>query len=157
VVDGRLVQRIELPAATIALVPGVGAASRLAAGADGCRYRAEDAAAAFADLTPRAGLRILASAEAPRPAGPGEPTGELAITVGAGQQIDIALHGPSSGTAGDAATPARSGNRDGAAVSLSPGSSDAAPRLPGPRRTPTAGVLTVHGSAWSWRPIEDVK
>jgi hypothetical protein len=118
VIDGRLVQRIELPAATIALVPGVSAASRLAAGADGCRYRAEDAAAAFADLTPRAGLRILASVEAPRPPGPGEPTGELAITAGAGQQIDIALHGPSSGTTDDTATPARSGNRDGAAVSV---------------------------------------
>jgi hypothetical protein len=161
VVDARLVQRIELPAATIALVPGVGAASRLAAGADGCGYRAEDVAAAFADLTPRAGLRILASAEAPREAGPGEPTGELAMTVGAGQQIDIALHGPpssaASGPPSDAATPAQSGNRDGAAVSLSPGSSDATPRLPGPRRTPTAGILTLHGSTWSWRPIEDVK
>jgi hypothetical protein len=157
VLDGRLVQRIELPATTIALVPGAGAASRLAAGADGCGYRAEDAAAAFADLTPRAGLRILASAEAPRETRSGQPTGELAMTVGAGQQIDIALHGPSSGAANDGATPARSGNRDGAAVSLTPGSSDATPRLPGPGRAPTAGVLTVHGSAWTWRAIEDVK
>jgi hypothetical protein len=157
VIDGRLVQRIELPPATIALVPGASAASRLAAGGDGCGYRAEDAAAAFADLTPRAGLRILASAEAPREPGADAPTGELAITVGAGQQIDIALHGPASGTANDSATPARSGNRDGAAVSLSPGSSDATARLPGPRRTPSAGVLSLHGSAWTWRPIADVK
>ena len=154
VIDGRLVQRIELPAATIALVPGSGEASRLAAGADGCRYRAEDVTAVLAELTPRAGLRILASADPPREAVAGEPIGELAITIGAGQQIDIALHGPASDTA---ATPAHSGNRDGAAVSLSPGSSDATPRLPGPQRTPTAGVLTVHGAAWSWRPIEGVK
>ncbi|HEU4729344.1 MAG TPA: hypothetical protein VFT22_15690 [Kofleriaceae bacterium] len=157
VIDGRLVGRIELPAATIALVPGAGAASRLVAGAEGCAYRAEGVAAAFADLTPRPGLRILASAEAPRDAGPGGPSGELGLTAGAGQQIDLALHGPASGTAGDSPTPPRSGSRDGAAASLSPGSSDATPRLPGPRRIPSAGVLTVHGSAWSWKPIEDVK
>src|SRR5262249_32204241 len=57
VIDGRLVQRIELPGATIALVPGAGAPGRLAAGAEGCSYRDSDVAAAFADLTPRAGLR----------------------------------------------------------------------------------------------------
>ena len=152
VVDGRLVQRIELPAATIALVPGAGAMSRLAAGAEGCLYRAADVDAAFADLTPRPGLRILASAEAPRGVVDGEPTGELAVTIGAGRQIDIALHGPTGGTA----TPARSGNRDGSAVSLTPGTSDAAPRLPGPRRAPTAGVLTVRDGGWTWRPIADV-
>lgn len=156
VIDGRLVARIELPAATIVLVPGAGAASRLAAGAEGCAYRAADVAAAFADLTPRPGLRILASAEAPREldrGDRGEPAGELALTVGAGQQIDIALHGPTSG----AATPARSGTRDGSAVSLTPGSSDATPRLPGPRRSSTAGILRLRGSAWTWSPIEDVK
>lgn len=153
VIDGRLVLRIELPAATIALIPGAGAASRLAAGADGCTYRAADVAAALADLTPRAGLRILASAEAPRQTARGEPTGELGLSPGAGQRLDIALHGPTRG----AATPARSGARDGSAVPLTPGSSDATPRLPGPRRAPTAGILTLRGSAWSWRPIEDVK
>ncbi len=153
VIDGRLVQRIELPAATIALVPGAGAASRLAAGADGCGYRAADVAAAFADLTPRAGLRILASAEPPRGVAEGEPTGELTLTVSAGQQIDIALHGAT----GSAVTAACSGNRDGSAVALTPGTSDASPRLPGPRRNSTAGVLTVRDTAWSWKPIEDVK
>jgi hypothetical protein len=152
VIDGRLVQRIELPGATIALVPGAGAASRLAAGPDGCSYRAADVAAAFADLTPRPGLRILASAEPPRGTAGGEPTGELTLTVGAGQQIDIALHGAT----GSAATPARSGKRDGSAAGLTPGSSDATPRLPGPRRTSTAGILAVRGNAWSWTPIEDV-
>jgi hypothetical protein len=152
VIDGRLVQRIELPAATIALVPGAGSPSRLVAGADGCGHRAGDVAAVFAELTPRDGLRIVASAEAPRHDIEGEPSGERAMTAGAGQQIDIALHGPTGG----AATPARSGKRDGAAAALTPGSSDATPRLPGPRRTPTAGVLTVHGNAWAWKPIADV-
>ena len=153
VVDGRLVQRIELPAATIALVAGAGSASRLVAGAEGCRYRAVDVAAAFAALTPRDGLRILASAEPPRSEPGGDPTGELALTVGAGQQIDIALHAPTAGTA----TAACSGNRDGSAVPLTPGSSDATPRLPGPRHASTAGLLTLHGTAWAWKPIEDVK
>jgi hypothetical protein len=152
VIDGRLLLRIELPGATIALVPGAAAASRLVAGADGCSYRAADVAAAFADLTPRQGLRILASAEAPRSAAGGEPTGELALTAGVGQQLDIALHG----AAGEA-TPARSGNRDGSAAHLTPGSSDATPRLPGPRRASTAGVLALRGNAWSWKPIADVK
>jgi len=152
VIDGRLVQRIELPAATIALLPGAKAPSRLAAGGDGCRYRAGDVASVFAGLTAREGLRIVAAAEAPR-AADGEPTGERDMTVGAGQQIDIALHGPT----GVAATPARNGSRDGAAVSLTPGSCDATPRLPGPRRFPTAGILTVRGGGWSWKPIQDVK
>jgi len=153
VIDGRLLQRIELPAATIALVPGAGAASRLAAGMDGCAYRAADVTAVFADLTPRAGLRILASAEAPREFDHGEPTGELALTAGAGQQIDLVLHGPTSG----AATRACTGQRDGSATSLTPGSSDATPRPPGPRRAPTAGILALHDNAWTWRPIEDIK
>lgn len=153
VIDGRLVQRIELSSATIALVPGAGAASRLVAGTDGCIHRTADVAAAFADLTPRPGLRILASTEAPRLSEGDEPAGELAMTAGAGQQIDIALHGPTSG----AATPARSGRRDGAAVPLTPGSSDATPRLPGPRRSSTAGILTLQGSAWTWTPIVDIQ
>jgi hypothetical protein len=151
VIDGRLLQRIELPGATIALVPGTGAASRLAAGVDGCSYRAADVAAAFADLTPRQGLRILASAEAPRGTAGGDATGELMLTAGVGQQIDIALHG----AAGEA-TPARSGSRDGSAADLAPGSSDATPRLPGPRRASTAGILALRGNAWSWKPIADV-
>jgi hypothetical protein len=153
VVDGRLVQRIELPGATIALVPGAGAPSRLIAGPDGCSYRGADIAAVFADLTPRAGLRIVASAEPPRSIVAGEATGERTLAVSAGQQIDIALHAAT----GDAASPPCSGNRDGSAVPLAPGSSDATPRLPGGRRISTAGVLTLRGAAWSWKPIEDVK
>jgi hypothetical protein len=155
VIDGRLVQRIELPGATIALLPGAGAASRLVAGAEGCAFGAAEIAAVFADLTPRAGLRILASAEAPRATD--EATGDLAITAGEGRTLDLALHGPASGTRDGAATGARSGDRDGLAVSVTPGSSDAMPRLRGASRSPTAGVLTVRGSAWRWQPIEDVK
>jgi hypothetical protein len=153
VIDGRLVQRIELPAATIALVPGAGAASRLVAGADGCSYRAADVAAILADLTRRPGLRILASAEAPRIGSRDEPSGELAVTTGAGQEIDVALHGPTT----DAASPPRTGRRDGAAVALTPGSSDAVPRLPGFYRRPSAGILTLRRDAWTWKSIEDVK
>ncbi len=151
VVDARSVRRIELADVTIATLPGAGAASRLVAGAEGCGYRREDVAAAFSDLTPRPGLRILASAEAPRTTDR-DPSGDLAITAGAGTQIDIALHGP---VALDASAP-RSGARDGAAIALTPGSSDALPRTSGPRHAPSAGILTVHGSSWSWKPIADV-
>jgi hypothetical protein len=153
VIDGRLVQRIELPLATVALVPGAGAASRLVSGADGCSYRAADVAATLADLTRRPGLRILATAEPPRSAARDEPSGELVVTAGAGPEIDIALHGPTTG----APSPPRTGRRDGAAVPLTPGSSDAAPRLPGFYRRPSAGILTLRGDAWSWKSIEDVK
>lgn len=148
VLDGRLVQRIDLPGAVVALLPGTGAASRLVPGADGCRYAASDAAAALTALTAQPGLRIAASSEPPRT---GEPaTGELALTPAAGQELDIALHG-STGPA----TAACSGHRDGAATAVTPGSSDATPRLPGPRRSPTAGVLTVRDTGWIWQPITD--
>jgi hypothetical protein len=151
VVDGRLARQIELPGATIATIPGAGAAARLGAGAEGCGYRASDVAAVLAELTQREGLRILASAEAPRIAVGGEPAGELALTAGPAQPIDIALHGPTA----EAATPARAGRRDGSAAALTPGSSDATARLPGPRRAPSAGLLLVDGAAWRWRPITD--
>jgi len=151
VVDGRLVQRIELPGATIALVPGAGAASRLVAGPAGCSYRASDATAALADLTARTGLRILASAEPPRTTRGGAATGELALTVSAGQQIDVAIYGPTD----EPVSPARTGRRDGAAVALTPGSSDATIRWPGAIRRPTAGVLIVRGNTWSWTPVQD--
>ena len=119
VIDGRLARRIELPGATIATIPGAGAAARLAAGAEGCGYRVADVAAALDELTKRDGLRILASAEAPRIEVGGEPAGELALTAGADRPIDVALHGPTAETA----TPERTGRRDGAATPLTPGSS----------------------------------
>jgi hypothetical protein len=37
---------------------------------------------------------------------------------------------------------------------LTPGTSDATPRLPGPRGA-SVGVLVVHGDAWTWKPIVD--
>jgi len=153
VIDGRRVHRIELGRLTIALVAGAGSPARLTAGADGCTYRAEDVSAAFADLTPRAGLRILASAEPPRSGGVDEPTGDLGLNARSGQQIDVALHGPTA----SAASPARTGGRDGLAVPLSPGSCDATTRLPGPYRFPSAGVLSVRGDTWTWTPIEGAK
>lgn len=152
VIDGRLAQRIALPGVSIATIAGAADASRLVAGTDGCAFRAEDIAAAFADLTPHPGIRILASAEAPRVTVDGEPAGELALVPGATQEIDVSLHGPVKVTA----SPARTGGRDGAAVALSPGTSDATPRLPGPRKSTSAGLLTITGSAWKWRPIADV-
>jgi hypothetical protein len=149
VIDGRLARRIELPDATIATIPGAGAAARLVAGAEGCGYRPSDVAAALDALTKREGLRILASAEAPRIEVGGEPAGELALTAGETHEIDLALHGPTA----EAATPERAGRRDGSAAALTPGSSDATARLPGPRRAPSAGLLLVDGAAWRWRPI----
>lgn len=152
VIDGRRARRIELPGATIATIPGAGAAARLVAGVEGCGYRAADAAAAFAELTKRDGLRIVASAEAPRIIVGGEPAGELALTAGPDRPIDLALHGPTAETA--EATPARSGKRDGAAVPLNPGTSDATTRLPGPQWAPSAGLLSLSaGGTWRWKPI----
>jgi hypothetical protein len=150
VIDGRRVGRIELPGTAIATIPGAGGAARLAAGAEGCGYRAVDAAAAFEELTKRPGLRIAATAEAPRITVGGEPAGELALTAGEARPIDVALHGPTA----EAATPELAGERDGAAVALTPGSCDATVRLPGPRHAPSAGMLLVTGGGWRWRPIE---
>lgn len=152
VIDGRRVRRIELPGATIAPIPGAGSEHRLVAGVEGCAYRPEDLARAFQELTARPGLRIVASTEAPRIVVEGEPAGELALSPGATHEIDISLHGPTT----EAPTPSRTGERDGAAVALSPGSSDATTRLPGPRHAPSAGILTLHGNAWRWKPIRGI-
>lgn len=149
VIDGRLARWIELPGATIATIPGAGAAARMVAGAEGCGYRVSDVAAVLGELTKREGLRILASAEAPRIAVGGEPAGELALTAGSAQPIDVALHGPTA----EAPTAERAGRRDGAAAALTPGSSDVTVRLPGPRRAASAGMLHVDGAAWRWKPI----
>jgi hypothetical protein len=155
VIDGRLAQRIVLPGATIATIAGASAANRLVAAGDGCAYRSSDVPAAFADLTKAAGLRILASAEAPRVIVGGEPAGELALTPGAGAEIDVVLHGPAA--TGTPATKSRTGGRDAEAAALTPGTSDATPRLPGGTHAPTAGILTVHGTSWTWKPIADVE
>ncbi len=153
VLDGRLAQRIELPGTTIAVVAGAGAVGRLVGGAEGCAYRATDVPRAFADLTGREGLRIMAAADAPRGTTGGEAVGELALTPGAGTEIDLVLHGPADG----AASRARTGGRDADAIALTPGTADATPRLPGPLHAPTAGLLTIHGTTWSWKPVADAE
>jgi hypothetical protein len=145
VIDARLARWIELPGATIATVPGAGAAARLAAGDDGCGWRASELDRVFAELSARKGVRVVASAEAPRD---NEPSGELALVTSAAQPIDIHLHGPTR----PAPTPARTGGRDGRAVSLSPGTADPTTRLPD-AHVASAGVLTIRGAAWTWRPI----
>lgn len=153
VLDGRLIQAIEAPGVAIATVAGAGARGRLVAADDGCAYRASDVTAALVALTARPGIRIVASAEAPRSLRGGEPVGELALTTGAGQEVDIALHGP----AGAGASRSRTGGRTGDAVALTPGTVDATPRLPGPATPPTAGLLTISGTSWSWKPITDAE
>jgi len=153
VIDGRLAHRIELGSATLGLAGGASAAGRLVAGSDGCAYAPAGVASLIADLTARKGVRVLASSEAPRDERAGEPTGELAITAGAGQEIDVALHGPMA----EGASRARAGGRDGNAVPLTPGTLDATPRLPDPARAPTAGLLVVRGDTWTWKPIADAQ
>lgn len=152
VIDGRLAQRIELPGATIATVAGAGAASRLVAGNQGCAYGAADLPAVLGALSSAPGLRILATAEAPRITLAGEAAGEIALTPGAGTEVDVVLHGPVT----EAPTRARTGGRDADAVPLSPGTADATARLPGPVRAPSAGILSVHAGTWSWKAIADV-
>lgn len=153
VIDGRLAQRIELHGVTIATIPGGGAADRLVAGGDGCAYRAEDVTPALADLTMRKGLRILATSEAPRITLDGEAAGEIALTPGTGTEVDVVLHGPLTA----APTKAISGAREAGAIALSPGTADATSRLPGPVRAPSAGILTIRGDAWSWKPVADAE
>jgi len=153
VVDGRLAQRVVLDGVTIALVAGASAAGRLVAGREGCVYPHAAIERAAGDLAGADGIRILATAEAPRQDGAdGEATGDLAVTVAAGSAVDIALHG--AGTA--SASRARTGGRDGDAIALTPGTSDATVRLSAaPDRHANAGLLTVHGDAWTWKPIVD--
>jgi len=146
VIDARRARWIELGGAAVATLPGAIAAERLVAGADGCAYDADDLAALTDALSARSGVRVLATAEAPRGTSGGEPTGEVALAPHA--PIDVLLHG-----AADAASPAASGTRDGAATALAPGPADATGRLPGPAHPPSAGVLAIHGNAWTWRVL----
>ena len=151
VVDGRLLRHIDVPGATIALVPGGGATGRRVAGTEGCAYQARDVTGLFVELTGKDGIRIVASAEAPRVTVGGEASGELALTPNAGQEIDVVLHGPTT----ESATRARAGARDGGAATVTPGTADATLRLPGPLRPSTAGLMTIAGGAWSWKSIAD--
>jgi hypothetical protein len=153
VIDGRLAQRIELPGASIATIAGASSADRLVAGADGCAYRTADVPSVLAALTAKPGLRILASAEAPRITIAGEPAGELALTPGAGTEIDLVLHGPID----VAPSKNRSGGRDADAIPLTPGTADATPRLPGGLHAPSAGLLSIRGTSWTWKTVTDSK
>ncbi|MEO8703179.1 MAG: hypothetical protein ABI867_24245 [Kofleriaceae bacterium] len=148
VIDGRLLRRIDLPGVTIAIAPGANAVERLVAGPEGCGYRATEVRAALAELSERAGVRILATAEPPRITVGGEAAGMLVLTPD--KPIDIVLHGPV-----EAASSARTGTRDGSHVALTPGTSDATTRLPGPRRPASAGILTISGESWRWKPLVD--
>jgi hypothetical protein len=148
VVDGRLATAIELPTATIATLPGAGAKARLVAGVEGCAWRTADVAHVFQRQASRAGLRIVATSEAPRKQVAGEPSGELALLAPRGS-IDVVVHGSSR-----AGSRPSQGHRDGVAASLSPGSVDASSTDDGPH-TATAGVLVIEGDAWSWQPVID--
>lgn len=149
VLDGRLLRRIELGNATIAILAGTSAASRLVAGTEGCVHRAEDIATMFSELSPRPGLRVLASFEAPRVRVEGEPAGNRALVAAAAQQLDVVVHGPVA----PSVSSARTGGRDGLAVALSPGTTDPSTRIP--RVTPSAGVLSIANKTWRWTPLSD--
>lgn len=133
VLDGRAISRIDLASASIALIGGASAPTRLVNG--GCIYTPADVAAAFADLAPRPGLRILASYEAPRRVVDGDATGELGLVPGVGAELDLHLHGSA-----EKASPAGKGGRSGSATPVSPG-------------TAHAGVLTVSSGAWTYAPV----
>jgi hypothetical protein len=148
VVDGRLVRWIDLPDAVIALLPGAGSSLRLAAGGDGCAWQADDVLQLYQQLSAKPGLRIAALAEAPREEHTGEPSGEPELAVG--PAIDLIVHGPTQ----PAPSPARSGGRDGTRARVSPGTADATPRLP-ETHAPAVGLLTVHGTTWTWKPLVD--
>jgi hypothetical protein len=150
VLDGRGVRTIEGPGATIGVIPGAGSEARLVAGADGCAWTADDVSALYRELAALPGLRIAASAEAPRELAGGEPTGELALVPADAQPIDLLLHGPTR----PAPTPERHGGRDGAHVGLSPGTADATTRLP-QTPDPAGGLLVIRAGAWTWRPLVD--
>jgi len=140
VLDGRAISRIDLASASIALIGGASAPTRLVNG--GCIYTPADVAAAFADLAPRPGLRILASYEAPRRIVDGDATGELGLVPGVGAELDLHLHGSA-----DKPSPASKGGRTGSATPISPGG---ASRY---QVAPVAGVLAVSAGAWTYAPV----
>ena len=144
VFDGRLARWITAGDATFATLPGTGALERLVAGADGCAWRASDVAVIYKQLAERPGVRVALAAESPREGA----SGELALAPAT--PVDVVVHGAAP------VTPARSGGRDGKAASLSPGTADALPRLP-ETRAPSAGLLVIRGTTWSWKPVVDEK
>ena len=153
VLDGRAIRWIETPTVAIGTVPGAGAAERLLAGGDGCAWDGDDIVRIYTELARKPGLRVAALAEAPRQVIAGEPTGEIGLVPAKDSAIDVVLHGPQRPTPSAAA----SGGRDGAHIALSPGTSDATPRLHGgdTTRSPAAGLLAIRDGAWTWKPIVD--
>jgi hypothetical protein len=143
VLDGRQVRWIAADTATLATVPGAGAKERLVAGGDGCAWRTADVAKIYDELAGKPGLRIALASEAPRAGG----TGELPLVPPPG--IDVVVHGASR------LSPAMQGKR-GTTANLSPGTADASPRLP-ETHAPSAGLLVIRGTAWSWQPLVDGK
>lgn len=159
VLDGRQVRFIESGGVTIGTIPGASSAARLVAGSDGCGWTSADVATLYAAVTAKSGVRIVASAEPPRRMIGGEPTGELALVPP--EPIEVLLHGPVV----PAPSAAASGSRDGAKTVLTPGTADATTRLspfgdsaasPGPH-TPSAGILSVRGQTWTWKPLVDTR
>jgi hypothetical protein len=150
VFDGRLVRWIELRGATIGTLPGAGAVERLVAGGEGCGWQPADVAQLYSELTARRGLRIAVTSEAPRRNVDGDPAGERGLAPSKAHPIELVVHGPLQPTP----TAGRGGARDGAAVTLSPGTADATPRLPRAHH-PSAGLLTLRGTSWAWRPVVD--
>jgi hypothetical protein len=149
VVDARQLTRVQLADTSIAFVPGAGAPARLVAGSEGCQYRPEDAAAVIAGLSVLTGVRVLALAEAPRVVHDGEVMGTWALTPSSRHPVDVLLYGQSA----NRPSRGRTGRKDGAAVALTPGASDSAPRLPPPRGRPSAGLLEVGRGTWSWKVV----
>jgi hypothetical protein len=150
VLDGRRVRWVETAGATIGTLPGGGATERLVAGGEGCGWQPADVAQLYSQLTARRGLRVAMTSEGPRRLVDGEPAGERALAPSKAHPIELVVHGPLQ----PAATPARNGVRGGAAVPLSPGTADATTRLPRAHH-PSAGLLTLRGTSWAWRPVVD--
>jgi len=146
VVDGRLARWIGAgSAATLATVPG---AATPVDDADGCAWASDDVSRIYAELAGKPGLRIALIAGAPREQHGGEITGELALVPE--PAIDLIVHGPTR----PEPSPEARGGRDGARLNISPGTSDASPRLP-ETKPPAAGILVIRGEAWTWSPLVD--
>lgn len=144
ILDGRQARWIVADGFTIATIPGAGAVQRLVAGADGCAWRPGDVARVYEMLRDHGGLRIAATAEAPREGS----TGERGLVPA--RDVDVVVHGAG------VLSGARQGRRDGAHAALSPGTVDASPRLP-ETRAPSAGLLVIRGATWTWKPLVDEK
>lgn len=143
VLDGRLARWITGNAFALAILPG---ATIPVDRANGCAWTPADVTRIYAELADKPGLRVALVAAAPRDAG--EVSGELALVPE--PAIDVVVHGPTR----PEPSPEQHGGRDGARLRISPGTSDATPRLP-ETKPPAAGVLAIRGAAWTWSPLVD--